>query len=132
MTSPTISHVLARASGPHICNNRAKYVSLRVSTLFSGEFQKLNNEKLTLGMIVDDLSRGLFIAAFIFRLHARDRAVRCAEMALFESIYLLRRSLQNPSGENQEYHPKFYCPLLRSAECDWNNVGKLEIVSRRA
>ena len=132
MTSPTISHVQATASRPHGCKNRAKYVSQRVPTLFSGEFRKLNNEKLTLGMIVDDLPRRLFIAAFVFRLHAKDRAVRSAEMAFFASICLLQRCLQNRHGENQEYHPKFYFPLLRSAECDWNNVGKLEIVFRRA
>ena len=51
------SHIQATAVRPHGCNNRAKYVSQRVPTLFLGEFCKLNNEKLTLGIIVDDMSR---------------------------------------------------------------------------
>ena len=45
------SHIQATAARPHGCNNRAKFVSQRVPTLFSGEFCKLYNEKLTLGMI---------------------------------------------------------------------------------
>ena len=66
VTSPDSSHIQAMAARPHGCKNRAKYVSQRVSTLFPGEFRKLNNETLTLGMIVDDLSRRLFIATFVF------------------------------------------------------------------
>jgi hypothetical protein len=73
--------------------------------LFPGEFRKFNNENLTLGVIVDNLPRRMFIAAFVFRLHARDHAVRSAKMVLFASIYLLQRCLQNRHGENQEYHP---------------------------
>ena len=98
--------------------------------MFPGEFRKLNNEKLTLGVIVDDLPWGMFIAAFVFRLHVRDCAVRSAKMALFVSICLLQRCLRNRHGESQEYNPKFYFPLLRSAECDWNNLDI--IVFRRA
>ena len=90
MTSPDSSHIQATAARLHGCKNGAKYVSQWVPTLFSGEFRKLNNETLTLGMIVDDLSRRLFIATFVFQLCARDRAVRGAEMAFLTSIYLLR------------------------------------------
>ena len=66
-------------------------------------------------MIVDDLSRRLFIATFVFHLCARDRAVKSAEMAFFASIYLLQCCLQNRRGENQEYHPKFHLPQLNPA-----------------
>ena len=100
--------------------------------MFSGEFCKLNNEKLTLGMIVDDLPWRLFIATFVFQLRTRDCAIKSAEMAFFASIYLLQCWLQNRCRENQEYHPKFHLPLLRSAKSGWNNVGKLEIVFKRA
>ena len=83
--------------------NRAKYVSQRVPTLFSGKFRKLNNETLTLGMIVDDLSRRLFIAIFDFQLCARDRAVKSAEMAFFFYEYLLTTMLfaKSPRGESR-------------------------------
>ena len=114
--SPNSSHIQATAARPHGCKNRAKYVSERVPTLFSGEFRKLNNETFILGMIVDDLSRRLFIASFVFQLCARDCAVKSAEMAFFTSIYLLQCYLQNRRRENQEYHPKFHLPLLRSAK----------------
>jgi hypothetical protein len=128
---PTISHIQATASRLHGCNNRAKYVSQRVPILFSGEFRKLNNEKLA-NLGGDCWWATMTVAlSYLFRLHTRDRAVRSAEMALFASIYLLQRCLQNRHGENKEYHPNFYFPLLRSAECGWNNVGKLEIVFRR-
>ena len=118
VTSPDSSpiHIQATAARRHGCKNRTKYVSQRVPTLFSGKFRKLNNEMLALGMIVDDLSRRLFIATFVFQLCARDRAVKSAEMAFFTSIYLLQCCLQNCRGENQEYHPKFHLPLLRSAK----------------
>ena len=116
VTSPNSSHIQATVARPHGCKNRAEYVSQRVPTLFSGEFRKLNNEKLTLGMIVDDLSQRLFIATFVFQLCMRDRAVKSAEMAFFTSIYLLQCCLQNRHGENQKYHPKFHLPLLRSAK----------------
>ena len=75
-------------------------------------------------MIVDHLPRGLFTADFVFLLHARVGAVWSAEMALSVSIYLLQCGLQNLHGVRSF--------LLRSAECDWNNVGKLEIVFKRA
>ena len=113
MTSPHTTHIQATAARPHSCNNRAKFVSQRVPTLFLGEFRKLNNEKLTLRIIVDDLSQRLFIAAFVFQLCARDRAVRSAKMVFFAIIYLLLHCLQNRRGENREYHPKFHLPLLR-------------------
>ena len=132
MTSPDSSHIQATAARPHGCKNRAKYVSQRVPTLFPGEFRKLNNETLTLGMIIDDLSRRLFIATLVFHLCARDRAVKSAEMAFFASIYLLQCCLQNRRWENQEYHPKFHLPLLRSAKSSRNNVGKLEKMFKRA
>ena len=64
--SPDSSHIQATAARPHGCKNQAKYVSQRVPTLFSGKVRKLNNEMLTLGMIVDDLSQRLFIASFVF------------------------------------------------------------------
>ena len=67
-------------------------------------------------MIVDDLSRRLFLATFGFQLRARDRAVKSAEMAFFTSIYLLQCCLQNRHVENKEHHPKFHLPLLRSAK----------------
>ena len=51
-------------------------------------------------MIVDDLPRRLFVAALVFQLHARDRAVRSAEMAFFAIIYLLQGCLQIRRGEN--------------------------------
>ena len=63
---------------------------------------------------------------------ARDRAVKTAEMAGFASIYLLQHCLQNRCGENKEHDPKFHFVQLRSAESGWNNVGKLEIMFRRA
>ena len=83
VTSPHTSHIQATAARPHGYNNRAKFASERVPTLFSGEFRKLNNEKLTLGMIVDDLPRRLFIAVFVFQLCVRDHAVRSAELVFF-------------------------------------------------
>ena len=39
---------------------------------------------------------------------------------------------ENRRGKNEEYHPKFHLPLLRSAKSSRNNVGKLEIVFKRA
>ena len=114
--SPDSSHIQAMAARPRGCKNRTKYVSQRVPTLFSGEFRKLNNETLTLGMIINDLSQRLFIATFIFQLCVRDRAIKSAKMAFFTSIYLLQCCLQNRRGENQEYHPKFHLPVLRSAK----------------
>ncbi|MGJ8945866.1 hypothetical protein AB9K17_23500, partial [Salmonella enterica subsp. enterica serovar Kentucky] len=65
-------------------------------------FRRLNNGKQTLGMIVDDLSRRLFIAAFVFQLCARNRAVKSAEPEFFASIYIQQRYLQDRRGENQE------------------------------
>ena len=62
----------------------------------------------------------------------RERAVKSGETAFFASIYLLQRCLQNRRGKNQEYPPKFSLVQLRSTESGWNNVGKLEIVFRRA
>ena len=100
VTSPHINHIQATAAKPHGCNNRARFVGQRVPTLFSGEFHKLNDEKLTLGMIVDDLPRRLFVAALVFQLHARDCAIRSAEMAFFAIIYLLQSCLQIRRGEN--------------------------------
>ena len=91
MTSPHINR--------HGCNNRAKFVGQRVPTLFSGEFRKLNDEKLTLGMIVDDLPRRLFVAALVFQLHARDRAVRSAEMAFFCDYLLTTKLFANSPRE---------------------------------
>ena len=76
MTLPDSSHIQVTAERLHGCKNRAKYVSQRVPTLFSREFHNLNNETLTLGMIVDNLSRQLFIATFVFQLCARDRAIK--------------------------------------------------------
>ena len=38
----------------------------------------------------------------------------------------------NRHSENKEHHPKFHLVQLRSAESGWNNVGKLEIMFRRA
>ena len=49
----------------------------------------------------------------------------------FLRVYLLQCCLQNHRRENQEYHPKFHLPLLRSAKSGWNHVGKLEIVFKR-
>ena len=100
VTSPHTTHIQATAAKPHGCNSRAKFVGQRVSTLFSWEFCKLNDEKLTLGMIVDDLPRRLFVAALVFQLHVRDRSVRSAEMAFFAIIYLLQSCLQIRRGEN--------------------------------
>ena len=97
MTSLHTSHIQATAARPYGCNNQAKFASQQIPTLFSGEFCKLNNEKLTLGMIVDDLPWRLFIAAFVFQLHARDRTVRSAELVFFVIIYLLQH-LQNHRG----------------------------------
>ena len=51
---------------------------------------------------------------------------------VFAIIYLLQCCLQNCGRENQEYHTKFPLPLLQSAKSGWNNVGKLEIVFKRA
>ena len=100
VTSPHINHIQATAAKPHGCNNRAKFVGQRVPTLFSGEFRKLNDEKLTLGMIVDDLPRRLFVAALVFQLHARYRAVRSAEMAFFCDYLLTTKLFANsPRGE---------------------------------
>ena len=53
--SPDSSHIQATAARPHGCKNRAKYVSQQAPTCSWGEFRKLNNEMLTLGMIVNDL-----------------------------------------------------------------------------
>ena len=92
MMSPHTSHIQATAARPHGYNNRAKFVSQWVSTLFLGEFRKLNSENLMLGMIVDDLPQQLFIAAFIFQLHVWDRAIRSAELAFF-CDYLLTTML---------------------------------------
>ena len=100
--------------------------------MFPTKFRRLNNEKRTLGVIVDDLSRQLFIAAVVFELRARERAVKSGETAFFANIYLLQRCLQNRRGKNQEYPHKFLLVQLRSTESGWNNVGKLEIVFRRA
>ena len=100
--SPDSSHIQATAARPHGCKNRAKYVSQRVPTLFSGEFRKLNNETLTLWMVVDDLSRRLFIATFVFQLCARDRAIKSAEMAFFYEYLLTTMLLPKlPLGESR-------------------------------
>ena len=66
VTSPNTCHIQATEARPHGCNNRAKNVGERVSTLFPTKFCRLNNEKRTLGVIVDDLSRRLFMAVFVF------------------------------------------------------------------
>ena len=68
-------------------------------------------------MIVDDLSRQLFIATctFVYQLRARDRAIKSAEVAFFCEYLLTTSCLQNRHGEHQEYHPKFLLLLLRSA-----------------
>ena len=88
------------AAKPQGCNNRAKFVGQQVPTLILGEFRKLNDEKLTLGMIVDDLPGRLFVAAFVFQLHARDRAVKSAEMAFFCNYLLTTKLFANsPQGE---------------------------------
>ena len=80
------------------------------------KFRRLNNKSQTLGVIVDDLSWQLFIAAFIFYPRARDRAIKTAEAAFFVSIYLLLRCLQNRPSQNQDHHPKFHLGQLRLAE----------------
>ena len=56
----------------------------------------------------------------------------CVKNSIFASIYLLQHCLQNCRGQNQDYHHKFHSVQLRSAEYGWNNVGKLEIVFKRA
>ena len=110
MTSPHTTHIQAKAARPHSCNNQANFVSRQVPTLFSGEFCKLNNEKLTLGVIVDNLLRRLFIAAFVFQLCARGRAVKSAEMAFFAIIYLLQRCLQMAAGRIERIILSFIFP----------------------
>ena len=116
MTSPILTTYKPWQQGRTAAIIEQKYVSQRVPKLFPGEFRRLNSGKQTLGMIVDDLSRRLFIAAFIFLLCANNRAVKSAETVFFfASIYLLQRYSQNRRGVNQEYHPKFLLVQLRSA-----------------
>ena len=110
VTSPHTSLIQATAARPHGCNIQAKFDSQRVPTLFSGKFCKLSNKKLTLGMIVDDLPRWLFIAAFVFQLRTRDHAVRSAELAFITIIYLLQRCLQITAGRIESIILSFICP----------------------
>ena len=92
-----------------------------------GGVHKLNNEKLTLGRIVDNLWWQLFIAAFVFQLHVRSCCQKCLNGVFFAIIYLLQCCLQN----HHRNHPKLHLPLLKSAESGGNNVGKLEVVLKR-
>ena len=95
--SPDSSHIQATAARPHHCKNRAKYVSQRVPTLFSGEFHKLNDETLTLVMIVNDLSRRLFIATFVFQLCASHQ--KCWNGIFYEYLLTIMLFAKSPRGE---------------------------------
>ena len=56
----------------------------------------------------------------------RERAVKSAETAVFASIYVLQKIA---AAKIKSILLSFQ---LRSTESGWNNVGKLEIVFRRA
>ena len=53
-------------------------------------------------------------------------------MAFFASNYLLQGCLRNHRSENQKHHPHFLLDYLRSPKYAGNNVGKSEIVFKRA
>ena len=77
----------------------------------------MQNEKQSLGAILDVLSRRLFVARCLHILVTYERSCcQNCQNGIFASNYLLQHCLQNCCGKNQDHHPNFLLDYLRSPE----------------